>query len=156
MRFFGVLAGLLVIAAVAPAHTQTRDCNPPPVRDGADFELPCFTHPPSLGAGSRVLFAANGATLSEEARAVLDRQAEALKAVPGLKVTLFGHGDPTEPEEIALKRAEAVRGYLLTQGIPVERLAAASRGSRAVISIKPSEEAFAAMRFVSTEPQTAR
>lgn len=156
MRLSGFLAGLLVIAAVAPVHSQTRDCTPPPVRDRADFGLPCFTHPPSLGTESKVLFAANVSTLSEDARAVLDKQVEALKTTPGLMVTLFGHSDPTEPEEIALRRAEAVRDYLAAQGISAHRLTAASRGSRAVIALKPSEEAFAAMRFVSTEPQAGQ
>ncbi|MEW5728130.1 MAG: OmpA family protein [Pseudomonadota bacterium] len=95
-------------------------------------------------------------TLSEDARAVLDKQVEALKTTPGLMVTLFGHSDPTEPEEIALRRAEAVRDYLAAQGISAGRLTAASRGSRAIIALKPSEEAFAAMRFVSTEPQAGQ
>lgn len=153
MRFSGLLAGLLVVAAVAPAHTQTRDCPPPPVQDRADFGLPCFTYPPTLGTEAKVLFAANASTLSDDARIVLGRQVEALKASPGLKVTLFGHSDPTEPAEIALRRAEAVRDYLVAQGIPASRLTVASRGSRAVIALKPSEDAFAAMRFVSTEPQ---
>lgn len=153
MRLSGFLAGLLVLAAVAPAHTQTRDCPPPPVRDRADFGLPCFTHPPSLGTEAKVLFDANATTLSDDARAVLDRQVAALKAAPDLQVTLFGHSDPTEPEAIGSRRAEAVRDYLVAQGIPASLLTAASRGSRAVIALKPSEEAFAAMRFVSTEPQ---
>lgn len=153
MRFFCFVTGFLLIAAVAPAHSQARDCAPPQAQDRADFGLPCFTHPPSLGTETKVQFAINASTLSDDARAVLDRQVEALKAAPGLKVTLFGHSDPTEPEGTALRRAEVVLDYLASQGIPVARLNAASRGSRAAIALKPSEEAFAAMRFVSTEPQ---
>lgn len=156
MHISGFLAGLLVIAAVAPTQSQTRDCTPPPVRDRADFGLPCFTHPPPLGTESKVLFAADASTLSEDARAILDKQAEALKTAPGLKVDVFGHSDPTEPEEVALRRAEAVRDYLVAQGISASRLTAAGRGSRAVVALKPSEEAFAAMRFVSTEPQAGQ
>jgi len=153
MRFIAFWVAVLAVTAVAAAEAQVWDCTQPPVKDRADSALPCFRHPPVIDADLKVYFAANSPVLGDKARAVLDRQAAALTKSPDIKVALFGHGDDTEPEEIASARAEAVRAYLVSRGVSPDRLVAASRGNRAAIALKPSQEARAAMRFVSTEPR---
>jgi outer membrane protein OmpA-like peptidoglycan-associated protein len=69
-----------------------------------------------------VRFAPNDSTLSAEAAAILDIQAEILRGLPRAPVWIYGYADPEEaplPVEagkLARQRAEAVRDYLLAQG----------------------------------------
>lgn len=153
MRSSAFFAAALAFVAATVAEAQVQDCTPPPIKDRVDFSLPCFKHPPAMGAEAKVYFSSNSSVLGDAARATLDRQAAALRKEPALKVGLFGHSDANEGEGIALSRAEAVRVYLISQGVSPTQLIAASRGSQTIVALKPSEEAFAAMRFVSTEPQ---
>lgn len=146
--WFGVLVG--------PAVAQPADCTPPPSPNKVDFALPCYFSPPKLGVESKVYFEKYSDALSDEARSVLDRQAEALLKLVNVRVVLFGHIDVDEAvdaEPLGLGRAEAVRRYLVSKGMPTGQISVASRGDRAVLLLRRTEETLAGMRFVSTEPQ---
>lgn len=82
-----------------------------------------------------VTFAFNKATLDSTARGALDTQVAWLKANKTVKMTIIGHTDLVGTERyndrLGLRRARAVLGYLVRQGISRKRLAAiASRGER--------------------------
>lgn len=77
-------------------------------------------------------FEYNSATLTSDSRPVLDDAAADLKKYPRLKVELQGHTDSRGSDQYNLKlsqrRAEAVRDYLLNQGVSSNQLSAKGYG----------------------------
>jgi len=77
----------------------------------------------------RIAFAPGRATLLPRSHPVLDNVAQVLLAHPRLGViAIEGHtdnrGDPDVQREVTRARAEAVRDYLVEQGVPPDRLEA--------------------------------
>jgi peptidoglycan-associated lipoprotein len=83
--------------------------------------------------GDRVLFGTDEYTLSPEAQSTLSAQAAWLKKyAAGRTITIEGHADErgTREYNIALgaRRANSVRGFLASQGIPASSFNAVSYG----------------------------
>ena len=80
----------------------------------------------------RVLFALDSFTLTQEARATLDAQAQWLNSNAQVRVTIEGHADErgTREYNIALgeRRANAARVYLESRGVAAGRLQTVSYG----------------------------
>jgi OOP family OmpA-OmpF porin len=85
-----------------------------------------------LTDASPVVFSVGRADLSAAAAATLDAAAEIIQAQPGLRVLIAGHTDTTGSagfnEALSGERAQAVRSYLLEQGIAVNRLLVVAYG----------------------------
>jgi peptidoglycan-associated lipoprotein len=80
-----------------------------------------------------VYFAYDSIVLSEEARAVLQKNAEYLKSTrPAAKVMVEGHADSRGTNEYNLalsdRRAAAVRDYLVSLGIAADRISSVAKG----------------------------
>ena len=79
-----------------------------------------------------VNFETGSDVLTASAKAVLDQQAAALKGQPGMAVIIGGHTDNRGAEaynfNLSVQRAEAVRDYLIAQGIAGDRLTARGFG----------------------------
>ncbi|MGQ0712451.1 MAG: OmpA family protein [Gemmatimonadaceae bacterium] len=79
-----------------------------------------------------VTFASGRDELSPSSLAVLDEVANQLVAAPELKIEISGHTDSKGTRirniRLSLARAEAVRAYLVMQGVPAERLTARGYG----------------------------
>lgn len=79
-----------------------------------------------------VTFLPGSATLTEDAKGVLETAAAALSGQKDLKVELGGHTDAQGADAANLKlsqrRADAVRNYLVDKGIEAERLTAKGYG----------------------------
>lgn len=79
-----------------------------------------------------ILFELNEAYLEKDSLLVLDRLAAELKRLPAIRLEIQGHtdatGDPAWNQTLSEKRAEAVRDYLVKQGIGPERLQTAGYG----------------------------
>jgi OOP family OmpA-OmpF porin len=79
-----------------------------------------------------VTFQFNSAELTPNSHAVLDDVATSLTRHPQLKVEVQGYTDSTGPADYNLKlserRADAVRAYLITRGVPAEQLTAKGYG----------------------------
>jgi len=77
-----------------------------------------------------VLFAFNQSTLTPEARATLDRQANWIKQFPEVRFRVYGHTDLVGSNRynygLGLRRAQAVVAYLSSRGISTARLEAVS------------------------------
>lgn len=77
-----------------------------------------------------VLFAFNQSTLTAEARATLDRQANWIKQFPEVRFRVYGHTDLVGSNRynygLGLRRAQAVVAYLASRGISTARLEAVS------------------------------
>jgi outer membrane protein OmpA-like peptidoglycan-associated protein len=79
-----------------------------------------------------VTFMSGRDELSPSSLVVLDEVAKQLVAVPELKIEIAGHTDSKGTRirniRLSLSRAEAVRAYLVMQGVPAERLTARGYG----------------------------
>jgi len=68
----------------------------------------------------------------EDARPMLQRNADYLKRWPSLRVTVEGHSDERGTAEYNLslgdRRSSSVKGYLVSLGVPAERITVISKG----------------------------
>jgi outer membrane protein OmpA-like peptidoglycan-associated protein len=82
----------------------------------------------------KVLFDFNQATLKPEARGQLGAVVQDLKDQPTLTVELIGHADAVGSDQYNLglsrRRAEAVRNYLVSQGVPAANIKVDWKGER--------------------------
>ncbi|MBD5206955.1 MAG: OmpA family protein [Bacteroidales bacterium] len=102
--------------------------------------------------GSQVLFPTNSSTLSPTACAALAKVAQNLNQFPETDVTVVGFTDNTGTAAInnplSLKRAEAVRDYLIQCGVPASRLKAIGLGDADPIASNATPEGRAQNRRV--------
>lgn len=79
-----------------------------------------------------VNFATDSDQLTAQSKPVLDQVATGLKAHPRLKIEVQGHTDSTGSAAhnlgLSQRRAEAVRAYLISQGVPAGQLSAKGYG----------------------------
>jgi len=108
-------------------------CEPPPAVAAAPAEPTLQT----AKAGDTIVlhgvnFETARATLTTNARTLLDAVAADLAARPGLKVEIGGHtdsrGNEAYNQSLSEKRAQSVQAYLVGQGVAAERLTAVGYG----------------------------
>jgi outer membrane protein OmpA-like peptidoglycan-associated protein len=107
---------------------------------------------------SDLSFDVNSATLKPELRPVLDQFAQGLDTT--MLVRIIGHTDSSGSDAInnplSLQRAQTVRDFLSTHGVPAQRMAIEGRGSREPVAENSSEAGRARNRRVEillSEPQ---
>jgi outer membrane protein OmpA-like peptidoglycan-associated protein len=83
----------------------------------------------------KILFAFSKSDLSDSAKMNLDKLATALKNYPNTNIEIQGHTDSRGTEEynmgLSLRRANAVRDYLVSQGIDGSRMTVKGYGESA-------------------------
>ncbi|HYI01520.1 OmpA family protein [Hyalangium sp.] len=104
-----------------------------------------------LTLSGSVLFASGQAELLPSARNRLSEVAEALKQSPNA-LTIEGHTDSQGPdfynEDLSLQRAEQVRDYLLSRGVPPDRIAVRGLGEYRPVASNSTPEGRANNRRV--------
>ena len=104
--------------------------------------------------GDRVLFAVDQSTLSAESQTVLAGQANWLNQNPGYSAIIEGHADEQGTREYNLalgeRRANAVREYLISQGVAGNRLRTISYGKERPLEICSDESCYAKNRRAVT------
>jgi len=99
-----------------------------------------------------VTFEFNSANLSSESRPVLDQVAEDLKRYPRLRVELQGHTDSVGADAYNMKlsaaRANSVREYLISRGVPEQQLTSRGYGETQPVADNRTEEGRAQNRRV--------
>lgn len=100
--------------------------------------------------GDRVFFALDSSSLTPEARAILDRQAEWLGKYSSVKLAVEGHCDERGTREYNLalgeRRATAVRNYMVAKGVAADRLSTISYGKERPEVMGSDESAWARNR----------
>ncbi|MBL0693944.1 OmpA family protein [Comamonas sp. JC664] len=108
--------------------------------------------PSRLPTEHHVQFPVGQSTLSDSERRNLDAVADYLKANPRVSLRIEGHTDNTGPEELnrtlSQERADAVRQYLIQQGIESSRLTAKGFGPDQPIASNETHEGRSANRRV--------
>lgn len=92
---------------------------------------------------ARVHFRTDSADLGLSETDSLELNVRLLKENPDVQVTVYGYCDPRAGEAyniaLGMRRAQAVRGYLVKAGIAEARIAVRSRGKENLVSTKPEE-----------------
>lgn len=104
--------------------------------------------------GDRVWFAVDQSTLSQEAIAILDKQADWLLARPQYSVLIEGHADEQGTREYNLalgaRRAAAVQNYLVSRGLSDTRVKTITYGKERPIEICSDEACWSKNRRAVT------
>jgi peptidoglycan-associated lipoprotein len=104
--------------------------------------------------GDRVLFAVDTSTLTVEGKTILDGQSQWLLANGDYRAVIEGHADEQGTREynlaLGFRRANAVREYLVSRGVPSNRLEVTSFGKERPIEICSEEACYAKNRRAVT------
>lgn len=118
-----------------PGSRLPGDTSPVPPAPGTEFAT----------VGATVYFTESDATLSDEARATLTRQAAWLEQNAGFAAVVEGHADEPGTREFNLalgaRRATSVREYLVSKGVDARRVRTVSYGQERPAAICASEAA---------------
>ncbi len=102
------------------------------------------------GVSDRVFFATDGASLTPEARGIVDGWARLLRQNPQIAAAIEGHADERGTREYNLalgdRRAAAARNYLLSLGIQPQRVTVVSYGKERPAVVGSNESAWAQNR----------
>jgi outer membrane protein OmpA-like peptidoglycan-associated protein len=113
-----------------------------------------------LYVGDRVFFGDRNAELGSRARALLAAQAHWLKQVPQATVIIEGHADDQGSaafnQELAARRAGAVRDRLIAEGVEATRITLAVYGRQQPVALCQDGECAAQNRRVVTVLRSAR
>ncbi|MDR3465735.1 MAG: peptidoglycan-associated lipoprotein Pal [Xanthobacteraceae bacterium] len=132
------LAAVLAVALSMGACANTNN------GAGADGAMASAATPGSqqdfvVNVGDRVFFESDQTTLSPQATATLDKQAQWLQTYNRYAFTIEGHADErgTREYNIALgaRRAQAVRSYLASRGIDPGRMRTISYGKERPVAV---------------------
>jgi peptidoglycan-associated lipoprotein len=104
--------------------------------------------------GDRVLFLVDQSTLTAEGRATLDGQAGWLNNNTDYQAVIEGHADEQGTREYNLalgaRRANAAQEYLISRGVPSNRLRVVSYGKERPVEICSNEACYAKNRRAVT------
>jgi outer membrane protein OmpA-like peptidoglycan-associated protein len=154
-------------AAGGDAGNAAAAIHEPPTAAAAEETVTITSAPAATGAPARrvysfeaVHFDRNRASLRQDAMERLRSIAAAFQADPTLAVNLEGHtcslGSAAYNRSLGLRRAEAVKEYLVQQGVPPARLNAISLGEEHPEHDNGREQTRRLNRRVTLTPETAR
>ncbi|WP_296423634.1 peptidoglycan-associated lipoprotein Pal [Yoonia sp.] len=110
--------------------------------------------------GDRVLFAVDTSTLTDQGKSILDGQAQWLLTNADYRAIIEGHADEQGTREynlaLGFRRANAVREYLVSRGVPSARLEVTSYGKERPIEVCSQEACYAKNRRAVTVLSFAR
>lgn len=163
------LALAAVLLATAACASRRPEQLPPAPAAGADAATAAAGEPAADPAApvpgsqahflrtvpaDRVFFETDQFSLSAEAHATLDAQAEYLRQYPSVTVTIEGHADERGTREYNLalgdRRANSARNYLESRGIAAGRMTTISWGKERPEVVGSTEEAWARNRRAVT------
>ena len=134
--FFAAFAAVLALAACTtkpPSQSPQAVSQPAPAPKSVEGGiLPGSVRDFTVDVGDTVHFDYNRYEIRDADRGILQRQASWLLRYPGVRVTIEGNCDERGTREYNLalgaRRAEAIRDYLDTLGVPLARISTISYG----------------------------
>jgi len=150
----------LRFAAVAAAFLMITACSSKTDDAGATTAATTSTIVPGTqqdlvaNVGDRVFFELDQSSLSGEARATLQRQAEWANRYPANQLTIEGHADERGTREYNLalgqRRANSAKDYLVSLGVDSARLTTISYGKERPVCLESNENCWAQNRRAVT------
>jgi peptidoglycan-associated lipoprotein len=134
-KFAAMLVAGLSLAACANNPNQLQGQNAGLAGSAAPGSAQDFV----VNVGDRVFFESDQTELTPQSIAILDKQAEWLQRYNRYAFTIEGHADErgTREYNIALgaRRAQSVRDYLVSRGIPANRMRTISYGKERPVAV---------------------
>ena len=134
-RSAGMVATLIAALAVSACASKPGDNS----MASAGAATPGSEQDFVVNVGDRVFFESDSSELTGQSRATLDKQAQWLQQYQTYAFTVEGHADErgTREYNIALgaRRAQAVRDYLISRGIPAQRMRTVSYGKERPVAV---------------------
>jgi len=153
---FAALSGALLLGACTHKQEAATTAPPPvappppaaaPVQTGI---LPGSAQDFKVNVGDTVHFALNQYNIEETDKATLSKQAAWLARYPSVRLTVEGHADERGTREYNLalgaRRANAVKEFLVAQGVPAGRLETVSYGKERPICTESNEDCWSQNR----------
>ena len=142
-------------AEVTPPPATTTDANSTDPNSLEVVELPALQADLVAKAGSdTVYFGTDQYSLDQATQTTLAAQARWLLATPNVRASIEGHCDERGTREynqaLGERRANAVRDFLVSQGVPTSRLVVTSWGKERPVATGSNEEAWAQNRRAVT------
>ncbi|MDQ0474429.1 peptidoglycan-associated lipoprotein Pal [Labrys wisconsinensis] len=132
LRFVAVLSTVLALGACAKNTAANGGLDGAGGLGAGGVARPGSQQDFVVNVGDRVFFLEDQSDLTGQAQSTLSKQAQWLRQYPRYTITVEGHADErgTREYNIALgaRRAQAVRDYLMAQGIPAGRMRTISYG----------------------------
>ena len=163
-------AAILVAAAALSACASHKPPEPAPVASTPPPPPPPYEAPPPRGpvasvptgpipgsvqdfvisAGDRVYFDYDQYSVRADGRTVLDKQASWLQRYPQVQVRIEGNCDERGTREynfaLGARRADAIKDYLASHGVPASRITTISYGKERPLDDGSSEDSMAKNR----------
>ena len=134
IRFAGLVAAALSMGACARNNPEENA-----TMANASAATPGSQQDFVVNVGDRVFFEVDSSELTQQSIAVLERQAQWLRAYPQYAFMIEGHADErgTREYNIALgaRRAQAVRNYLASRGVQAHRMRTISYGKERPVAV---------------------
>ena len=154
---FACLSAVLILGACThkqeAVNTAPPPAPPPPMAAPAPVTssiLPGSAEDFRVNVGDTVHFGYNQYNIEDSDKAVLGRQAAWLAKYPSVRLTVEGHCDERGTREYNLalgaRRANAVKEYLVSQGVSTGRLETISYGKERPICTESNEDCWAQNR----------
>lgn len=153
------LIGVVGMALLATACASKKATGPDVVATetgGAGYSavVPGSQGDLESNVGHRVFFGYDQYSLTGEAQATLQRQAQFLQQYPSVNIQVAGNCDERGTREYNLalgaRRAEAARAYLVSLGVASSRITTVSYGKERPIDARSTEDAWALNRNATT------
>lgn len=159
------LVGASVLALGACKKNAPADIPPPPQNEvvtptpgpvGPEGALPgTQAHFAQQMAGrDTIYFDTDKFNIDAEDQAALAQQANYLRQYPNIRATVEGHADERGTREYNLalgeRRANAAKNYLVSLGVPAERISVVSYGKERPVALGSNEQAWARNRRAVT------
>jgi OOP family OmpA-OmpF porin len=132
--------------------------DPPPPTPPAPPEVAvvkakaCEEQLTSVAAAGQILFTVGSAELESVSFPTLDRLADAAKSCPGMSIEVGGHtsaeGGQDLNQQLSLKRAQSVVGYLVRAGVDGTQLQPVGYGASRPVAPNSSDESMAKNRRI--------
>jgi peptidoglycan-associated lipoprotein len=146
-KLLGALAAVTLLAACSSHGTESSS-------SGSGSAVSSIGNPLAGGGGDKIFFDLDQAVIRDDARPVLDSQADWLNRNKTVNVQIAGDCDErgTEEYNIALgnRRAYAAQTYLAAKGVAPSRISTISYGKDRPIAQGSTEEAWAQNRNAIT------
>lgn len=129
--------GMLAFSLAACANKNNADLA------GAGAATPGSQQDFVVNVGDRVFFTVDSSTLTSEAQATLVKQAQWLSQYSQYAVTVEGHADERGTREynlgLSARRGDAVKNFLIAQGVPASRLNMIAYGKERPVAVCDAE-----------------
>ena len=106
---------------------------------GAGAATPGSAQDFTVNVGDRIFFDTDSTSIRADAQQTLDRQAQWLARYPNYAITIEGHADERGTREYNLalgaRRAATTRDYLVSRGVPAQRLKTISYGKERPVAV---------------------